>query len=352
MIKVLIIDDSAMVRKVLTEELSKDKDIEIVGSAPDPFSGRDKILKLKPEVIILDIEMPRMDGITFLEKLMKSYPIPVIIYSSVASEKSENAMKAFELGAVDVIQKPGGSYSVDLMKEQLTEKIKAAANYDFRKRNKIKSYDIITKNPEYSKSVIKTTDKIIAIGASTGGTEALRFILKRLPSDMPPIIITQHMPQYFTKSFSESLNRESKLEVKEAENMELLRPGKALIAPGNFHLVLNRDGARYFVNVKDGPAVFHQRPSVEVMFYSVAKHAGKNALGVILTGMGKDGAEGLLKMKEAGAHTLAQDEKSCVVFGMPREAINLGGVDKIISLEKIPEYLIKYFSDEKNKNSF
>ncbi|MDN5343364.1 chemotaxis response regulator protein-glutamate methylesterase [Oceanotoga sp. DSM 15011] len=348
MIKVLIIDDSAMVRKVLSQNLSKERDIEVVGTAPEPYSGRDKILKLKPDVLILDIEMPKMDGLTFLEKLMSSYPMPVIIYSSVAEKRSENAMRALELGAVDVISKPGGSYSTDIMLNQLIDKIKAAHKYKFSISKKIND-----KSKQNSKvireSMIRTTDKIIAIGASTGGTQALRFLIGQLPSNMPPIIITQHMPQTFTKSFANSLNERSKLEVVEAQDGELLRTGKVLIAPGNYHMILKRDGARYYVQIKDGPPVYHQRPSVEVMFYSVAKYAGKNAIGIILTGMGKDGAEGLLEMRNSGAYTIAQSEKSCVVFGMPREAIRIEAADKILDLEEMPDYLVRVLKKDRLK---
>lgn len=348
MIKVLIIDDSAMVRKVLSQNLSKERDIEVVGTAPEPYSGRDKILKLKPDVLILDIEMPKMDGLTFLEKLMSSYPMPVIIYSSVAEKRSENAMRALELGAVDVISKPGGSYSTDIMLNQLIDKIKAAYKYKFSISKKIND-----KSKQNSKvireSMIRTTDKIIAIGASTGGTQALRFLIGQLPSNMPPIIITQHMPQTFTKSFANSLNERSKLEVVEAQDGELLRTGKVLIAPGNYHMILKRDGARYYVQIKDGPPVYHQRPSVEVMFYSVAKYAGKNAIGIILTGMGKDGAEGLLEMRNSGAYTIAQSEKSCVVFGMPREAIRIEAADKILDLEEMPDYLVRVLKKDRLK---
>lgn len=338
-IKVLIIDDSAMVRKIFTRELAKDPEIEVVGSAPDPFVGRDKIVQLKPDVIILDIEMPRMDGLTFLEKLMQYKPMPVIIVSSLAQKGCEVALKGLELGAVEVMAKPGTSYSVGDMSEQLIEKIKAAS--------RVKYSDITVKKDLYTAPVrqithamIKTTNKIIAIGASTGGTEALKKVLTELPGNMPPILIVQHMPQHFTKSFADRLNSLCALDVKEAEDGELAVPGKALIAPGNYHMILKRSGANYYVEVKGGPLIYHQRPSVEVMFNSVAKFAGRNAIGVILTGMGKDGAKGLLDMKNAGAYTIAQDEASCIVFGMPKEAIELGAVMKVESLKKIPASLV------------
>jgi two-component system chemotaxis response regulator CheB len=338
-IKILIIDDSSMVRKILSQELSKDPEIEVVGTAPDPFIGRDKIVSLHPDVILLDIEMPRMDGLTFLEKLMKYHPMPVIIVSSLARKGCEVALRALELGAMEVLAKPGESYSIGDMSEQLIHKIKAVAD--------ISPSRILTKNNIQSKPIsinnhalIKTTNKIIAIGASTGGTEAIKEVLTMLPVDMPPILIVQHMPQYFTKSFAERLNTLCALEVREAEDKELASPGKVLIAPGNKHMELRRSGASYYVEITNGPLVYHQRPSVEILFDSVAKYAGSNAIGVILTGMGRDGASGLLKMKNAGAYTIAQDEKSSIVFGMPKEAIALGAAMKIDSLRHIPQTLV------------
>lgn len=340
-IKVLIIDDSSMVRKIFTRELAKDPEIEVVGTAPDPFIGRDKILNLKPDVLILDIEMPRMDGLTFLEKIMKHYPMPVIIVSSLAKKGCDVAFRALELGAVEVMAKPGESYSVGDMSEQLIDKIKAVSKINITKIASKQTSSVQPRQKIQSNSLIRTTNKIIAIGASTGGTEALKEVLTALPATMPPILIVQHMPQHFTKSFAERLNELCSLEVKEAENGEPASFGKVLIAPGNKHMILKRSGANYYVDIKDGPLVYHQRPSVEVMFNSVAKYAGKNAIGVILTGMGKDGAKGLLDMKEAGAYTIAQDEVSCVVFGMPKEAILLGAVIKKESLFKIPFSLVE-----------
>jgi len=337
-IKVLIVDDSALVRKILTEELSMDPELEIVGTAPDPYIAREKIVQLGPDVLILDIEMPRMDGLTFLEILMKNYPLPIIILSSLGQNGGEVALKALELGAAEVMAKPGASYTVKDMSEQLIEKIKGVSGMKMSKAKQEKegnSAPLIR-----STSLIKTTNKIIAIGASTGGTEAIKDILTQLPAQMPPILITQHMPQYFTKSFAERLNSLCSLEVKEAEDRELATPGKVLIAPGNKHMVLKRSGATYYVEIKDGEMVFHQRPSVEVLFQSVARYAGRNSVGVILTGMGRDGAKGLLNMREAGAFTIAQDEKSCVVFGMPKEAIAIGAAMKIVSLNSIPRELM------------
>ncbi|NCC96698.1 MAG: chemotaxis response regulator protein-glutamate methylesterase [Synergistales bacterium] len=336
-IKVLIIDDSALVRKIFTEELSRDPEIEVVGTAPDPFIGRDKIVQLQPDVVVLDVEMPRMDGLTFLEKLMKHRPMPVIVVSSLAKESSDVALRAIELGATDVMCKPGSSYSVKDMGEQLAEKIKAASQAKRRPRT------IAPRGPIRT-TAIRTTDKVIAIGASTGGTEAIKQVLTKLPGIMPPIVVVQHMPQHFTKSFADRLNELCALEVKEAEHGEMLRPGKVLLAPGNYHTIVKRSGATYFVEVKEGPLVFHQRPSVEVMFSSVARFVGRNAIGVILTGMGKDGAEGLLEMRQAGAWTIAQDESTSVVFGMPKEAIALGGVSEVLPLDRIAEALVSRLS--------
>lgn len=340
-IKVLIIDDSAMIRKVFETELSKDPEIEVVGTAPDPIVGRDKIVYLRPDVITLDIEMPRMDGLTFLAKLMKHYPLPVVIVSSLAKRGGDVAMKAMELGAVEVISKPGTAYSVGDMSEQLIEKVKAAA--------KVKVFKTIDDSRISSKEenralisslTVKTTNKIVAIGASTGGTEALREVITRLPSNAPPIVIVQHMPQNFTKSFADRLNDLSQVQVKEATDGEYLAIGKVLIAPGNKHMEIRRSGIQYYVTLFDGPMMFHQRPAVEILFDSVAKYAGQNAIGVILTGMGKDGAQGLLNMRQAGAHTIAQDEKSCIVFGMPKEAIDLGAAEVIKPLPQIAQTIL------------
>jgi two-component system chemotaxis response regulator CheB len=335
-IRVLVVDDSAFVRKMMTVELGKDKQIEVVGTAQDPYFARDKILELKPDVILLDIEMPKMDGLTFLRKLMASYPCRVIIVSSLSKKNSEVAMKAFEFGALEEVAKPSVAYSISNMSGELIEKIKQVAQVPEYKLKKIKTVKKEKKEELSSdKAMIKTTNKIIAIGASTGGTEAIKTVLEDLPNTLPPIMIVQHMPPYFTKSFADRLDSICSMKVKEAEDMELLSPGKALIAPGNIHMELKRSGALYYAKLVDKPRVFHQRPSVEILFDSVAKYAGKNALGVILTGMGRDGAQGLLNMKNAGAYTIAQDEKSSIVFGMPKEAINLGAADKVAPLDQI-----------------
>ncbi len=337
-IKVLIVDDSAIVRKIFSEDLSREADLEVVGAAPDPFVARDKIVRLKPDVVLLDIEMPRMDGLTFLKKLMHYYPLPVIIVSSLTSKGSKMALEALEYGAVEVLSKPGGPYSVGDMTIQLKEKIRAAARVRIeRVGNK---WSDLTMEPPI-KILRETTQKLIAIGASTGGTEALKEVLVRLPPNIPGILIVQHMPAQFTKAFAERLNGLCQIEVKEAKEGDSVLNGQALIAPGNFHMILKRSGARYYVNVKDGPLVHHQRPAVDVLFNSVAQYAGENAIGVILTGMGSDGARGMLKMKEAGARTIAQDEESCIVFGMPKEAIKLNAVDRVVSLEKISNEIIQ-----------
>lgn len=337
-IGVLVVDDSAIVRKIFSEELSKFRDIEVIGTAPDPYVARDKILLLKPQVITLDIEMPRMDGLTFLRKLMMYHPLPVIIVSSLTPRGGKLAMEAIESGAVDVVAKPGGAYSVGDMSGQLAEKIRAAALVRVAKRG---SGQPQFQKPEPIKALAQTTNKIIAIGASTGGTEALKAVLTKMPPNSPGIVVVQHMPANFTTAFADRLNSLCSIAVSEARNDDTVVPGKALIAPGNFHLVMRRSGARYYIEVKDGPMVHHQRPAVDVLFKSVARYAGANAVGVILTGMGADGAEGMLEMKKAGAMNIAQDEKSCVVFGMPKEAIKLGGVDKVVPLDQVSNEILK-----------
>jgi len=293
--------------------------------------------------------MPRMDGVTFLQKLMKHYPIRVIIVSSLAESGSEVAMKAMEYGALEVMCKPGSSYSVGDMSEQLRDKIKAvAAVPDYRLKmiaEKATASSAQAANAQPNRTaMLKTTNKIIAMGASTGGTEALREVLTAMPPNIPPIVIVQHMPPYFTKTFAERLDSVCSIKVKEASDMEILAPGKALIAPGNMHMEIMRSGAVYYAKLMDGPMVFHQRPSVENLFLSVAKYAGKNSVGIIMTGMGKDGAAGLLEMRKGGAHTIAQDEKSCVVFGMPKEAIDMGAVGRIVPLKDIPGAIIRVVS--------
>ncbi len=342
-IRVLVVDDSAVVRKVFSEELGREADIEVVGTAPDPYVARDKIVNLKPDVVTLDIEMPRMDGITFLRKLMKYFPLPVIIVSSLTEAGGALAMEAMEIGAVEVICKPNAAYSVGDMSVQLAEKIRAAARVNVqaqRQRIAPGSRPLPTTSSS-ALSLAKTTNKIIAIGSSTGGTEALKEVLPLLPPNSPGVMVVQHMPAHFTTKFAERLNDLCQIRVKEAEDGDSVLPGTCLLAPGNFHMVMRRSGARYYVNVKTGPLVCHQRPAADVLFNSVAAYGGNNAIGVILTGMGKDGASGMLKMKQAGAKTIAQDEKSCVVFGMPKEAIEMGGVDEIVPLSEITRTIIR-----------
>ncbi len=331
-IKVLIVDDSAVVRSVLSKALSGVADIEVVGTATDPFVARDKIVQLDPDVITLDVEMPRMDGITFLKKLMQHRPMPVIILSSLTSKGGALALEAIESGAVEVLSKPGGSFSVGEMADQLAEKIRAAA----RARPQAKKLTAsVTPAARVASTSLDLTNKIVAVGASTGGTEAIKDVLTRLPATVPGIVVVQHMPPRFTTAFSERLNGLCAFEVKEAADGDSVYPGRCLIAPGNFHMLLRRSGARYYVNVKTGPMVHHQRPAVDVLFRSVAKSAGANALGVILTGMGADGAEGLNLMREAGSYTIGQDEASCVVYGMPKAAFEAGGVAKQMALDAI-----------------
>jgi len=345
-IKVLIVDDSAIVRKIFSQELSKHADICVIGVAPDPYVARDRIVNSKPDVITLDIEMPRMDGLSFLRKLMKYYPIPTIIVSSLTPANSEMALEAMEYGAVEVLAKPGGSYSVGDMSAQLVEKIRAAACVRMGMPKPAGTVPAQNNGPKPSLALKNSTHKVIAMGASTGGTEALKSVLMEMPANIPGIVIVQHMPPRFTTTFANRLNDLCRIEVHEAKDGDAVLPGTALIAPGNFHMVLKRVGGTYYVEVKTGPLVFHQRPSVDVLFHSVARFAGANALGVIMTGMGKDGAAGMLEMKKAGAYTIAQDESSCV-FGMPKEAIRLGGVDKVASLSYIPPTLMNFLNTGK-----
>lgn len=345
MIRVLIVDDSALIRRVLSEELSKFEDIEVVGTAIDPYVARDKILSLRPDVITLDIEMPRMDGLSFLSKLMHHYPMPVVIVSSLSKENSEIALHALELGAVEVIPKPGSQFSLPDVPHRLIQAIRAAAVADVTKRGRAPAGEASGPQPAMPiLSSIQTSHKILAIGASTGGTQAIETVLRSMPATMPGATIVQHMPEYFTKAFAERLNKVCNIEVREARDNDMVLTGVALIAPGNHHMVLERSGAQYQVRIKDGPPVHHQRPSVDVLFQSVARNAGRNALGVILTGMGADGAKGLLAMKESGAHTIAQDEQSCVVFGMPKEAIKLGAASAVVPLPEIAPAVLSKFA--------
>jgi two-component system chemotaxis response regulator CheB len=337
-IRVLIVDDSAIVRKIFTEELSKYPDIEVIGTAPDPYVARDKIVSLKPDVITLDIEMPRMDGITFLKKLMRYYPLPTIVVSSLTTKGGKLTLEAIDSGAVDVIAKPGAAYTVGDMSAQLAEKIRAAARAKIQKSTGGETNAI--KQPPV-KALAQTSNKVIAVGASTGGTEALKVLLTQMPPNSPGMVIVQHMPANFTTAFAERLNGICQISVREAKDGDRLSNGLALIAPGNYHMLLRRSGAVYYVEVKTGPMVHHQRPAVDVLFKSTAQYAGANAIGVILTGMGADGAAGLLEMKNMGAGTVAQDENTCVVFGMPKEAIKAGAVDKILPIDQIAAQIIR-----------
>jgi len=336
-IRVLIVDDSAFVRDVLSKEVSRDSDIEVVGTAPDPYIARDKIVQLKPDVITLDIEMPKMDGITFLKKLMQHFPLPVIIISSLTSESSETAYEALEAGAVEVMNKPSSAYSVGDISIQLIDKIKAASRVRVDKKKAAKESSSIKPAVLAMK---KTTDRVVVIGSSTGGTIALQKLLTAMPRMCPPIVVVQHMPEGFTKSFADRLNELCECEVKESVDGDSLIPGRVIIARGNYHTLLRRSGARYYVQVKSGPLVSRHRPSVDVLFKSAAKFAGENVVGAILTGMGRDGAAGMKQMSDAGAKNIAQDEKSCVVYGMPKEAVDAGGVDFVLPLDQIAKKII------------
>jgi len=337
-VRVLIVDASAVVRQTLREVLESDPEIEVIATAGDPFVAADRIAEQVPDVITLDIEMPRMDGLTFLKKLMSQHPIPVVICSSLADEGAQSTLRALEFGAVEIITKPkmGSKQFIEDSQTEICNVVKAAASARLRPLRPSQTVeskhnaDCILSAATHA--MAETTEKVVAIGASTGGTEALKAVLEALPADTPGILIVQHMPELFTRAFAQRLDGLCAITVKEAETNDTVIRGRALIAPGNHHMLLKRSGARYFVEIKDGPLVCRHRPSVDVLFRSAARYAGRNALGVILTGMGDDGARGMLEMKEAGAMTIAQDEATCVVFGMPKEAIKLGGVDKILPL--------------------
>jgi len=337
-IKVLIVDDSAVMRQMLTEILSRDPSLEVVGAASDPVFAREKVLRLEPDVMTLDVEMPRMDGLTFLEKLMRAHPMPVVMVSSLTDRGCETTLRALELGAVDFVSKPKVDVTEGtlLLAGEIIEKVKAAAAAKVLGLRKRFSSGPPAQPLLMSQSLIKSTHQVIAIGASTGGTEALREVLEPLPADSPGIVIVQHMPEKFTRSFANRLDSLSRVRVKEAEDGDRILPGHVLIAPGNYHMEVLRNGAEYRVRVFTSEPVNRHRPSVDVLFRSCARYLGANAVGVILTGMGADGARGLLEMRQAGARTIAQDEASCVVFGMPREAIAMGGAEEIRSLSDIP----------------
>lgn len=331
-IKVLVVDDSAVMRQLMTAILSRDRGIEVVGTAADPYFARDKIKKLSPDVLTLDVEMPRMDGLMFLEKLMRGHPMPVVMVSALTEAGCETTLRALELGAVDFVTKPRLDVAERMAEvaQEIIEKVNAAAHARLLVRP-------FTPPPRIqSAALLRTSDLVIAIGASTGGTEALKFLLASMPADAPGFVIVQHMPELFTRGFAERLDSLCAIRVKEAADGDRVLPGHALIAPGNHHMTLQRSGANYYVHVNGGPPVNHHRPSVDVLFNSCAESAGRNAIGIILTGMGADGARGLLEMKRAGARTIAQDESSSVVFGMPKEAIALDAVDHVLPLAEIP----------------
>lgn len=333
-------DDSALVRQALSRILSKDTGIEVMATAADPFIAAQKIKDEIPDVITLDLEMPRMDGLTFLRKIMSQHPIPVVVISSLTDRGAESTMKALEYGAVEVLKK--NAISVDNFADQdlhIVQVIKAASKAQVRRKSIPEQ--IINSQQQIKRTLpAQTSSKIIAVGASTGGTEAIRVFLEQMPIDCPGIVIVQHMPEVFTRSFAERLNQICKIEVREAASGDAVLRGRALIAPGNKHMELRRSGARYFVELHQQEPVNRHRPSVDVLFYSVAQHAGKNAAGVIMTGMGADGAKGMLAMHEAGSPTLAQDEKTCVVYGMPKEAVKLNAVEKILPLEQLASYAL------------
>lgn len=347
-IKVLVVDDSAVVRQVMSDILNSDPEIEVMATAADPFQAAERMAAEIPDVITLDVEMPRMDGLTFLQRLMTQHPLPVVMCSSLAENGSETALRALELGAVDIITKPkvGVKQFLDESRIIICDTVKAAAMsrrrplHTQRVVQPKQNADAMLEKPR-SNAMIQTTEKVIAVGASTGGTEALRVFLEALPHDTPGMVIVQHMPEKFTRSFADRLNETCKVTVREAKDGDSVIPGQVLIAPGNFHTLLKRSGARYYVEVKEGPLVSRHRPSVDVLFRSAARYAGKNCVGVILTGMGDDGAQGMLEMKKAGAQTIAQDEATCVVYGMPAQAVKLGGVDKELPLEQIAREVLK-----------
>jgi two-component system chemotaxis response regulator CheB len=337
-IRVLIVDDSAIVRKILSEALSAEDDIEVVGTAPDPYVARDKILALSPDVITLDIEMPRMDGLSFLKKLMQYRPTPTVMISSLAQSSCSVVLEAMECGAVEVLAKPGSAYSVGELRLVLANKVRAAA------QAKVKATAAPPKDspqlPIHSAGKVNHRG-IIVIGASTGGTEAVREILQEMPANSPPILVVQHIPQGFSRAFAERLDRLCTIRVKEAADGDEVSSGQALIAPGDFHMMFQKGSEPRRVSIKSGPRICYQRPAVDVLFQSVAVGVGKDAVAVLLTGMGSDGAQGMLKMKQAGARTIAQDESTCVVYGMPREAVRLGAVDQILRLQEIAPALCR-----------
>ena len=348
-IRVLVVDDSASVRQMLKQVLESDPDIEVTATASDPFVAVERIKQQVPDVITLDVEMPRMDGLTFLQKIMMQHPIPVVICSTLTVRGSETAIAALERGAVEIITKPKAGTREFFQESciRICDAVKSAARARVRQPGKLPvipeprlTADAVMAKPE-SRAMIQTTEKIVAVGASTGGTEALRELLEALPANAPGMVIVQHMPEKFTASFAARLNSLCRVTVKEAADSDSVLRGQVLIAPGNKHTLLKRSGARYYVEVKDGPLVSRHRPSVDVLFRSAARYAGRNAIGVIMTGMGDDGARGMLEMKQAGSINVAQDESTCIVYGMPAEAVRLGGVDRVLPLGGIAAEILR-----------
>ncbi len=337
-VRVLIVDDSALVRRILSDALSKHDDIEVVGTATDPYVARERIVQLQPDVITLDIEMPRMDGLSFLSKLMRHFPLPVVVVSSLTPQNSETALRALALGAVEVIAKPGSSLAAGDIADELVRAVRTASHA--RVLQRVETIDAPPVSGRSAIASLNATNKIIALGASTGGTQALEHVLRRFPVDAPGTVIVQHMPEHFTRSFANRLNQVCAMRVQEATDGEFVVAGLALVAPGGKHLVLQASGARWVVRVKDGPRVHHQRPAVDVLFQSVARSAGRNAVGALLTGMGADGAKGMLAMREAGAYTVAQNEETCVVYGMPREAVKIDAAVDVLPLDRIADALL------------
>ncbi|UUY10319.1 chemotaxis response regulator protein-glutamate methylesterase [Pseudomonas sp. J452] len=351
-IKVMIVDDSAVMREVMQQLLAPHKDIEVVGAAMDPLLAMQKMQTVWPDVILLDVEMPRMDGITFLRQIMATRPTPVVICSTLTEKGADITLQALSAGAVEVITKPTmglRDFLKDSAQEMLTAirtaaraRVKPSLPTTLKKEEKL-SADVLVNLPTSSGLLNqRTTEKIVLLGTSTGGTQALEAVLCELPANSPAIAIVQHMPEKFTRSFAERLDSLCAIEVREAQDGDRMLPGRALIAPGGRHMLIKRSGGQYFVEVKDGPLVSRHRPSVDVLFRSAAVQAGRNALAVIMTGMGDDGARGLKELHEAGARTFAQDEESCVVFGMPKEAIKLGGVEEIVALDEIPRVVMSW----------
>lgn len=349
-INVMLVDDSAVVRQVLQDVLSRDPGIHVMGAAADPLFALTRMEKQWPDVIVLDVEMPRMDGITFLKKIMAEHPTPVVICSTLTEKGAETTMNALAAGAVSIVTKPkvGLKSFLQDAASDITQAVKAAARANVANLRP-RAVPVVSPKlgadaviPQATSAMSKTTEHIIAIGTSTGGTQALEVVLSALPSTAPGIVIVQHMPEKFTASFAQRLDSLCEIRVREAEHNDRVLPGQALIAPGGRHMLIKRSGAQYHVEVVDGPLVNRHKPSVDVLFRSVAKFAGKNAVGIIMTGMGDDGARGLKEIRDTGAPTVAQDEKSCVVFGMPKEAIALGAADKVMSLSAIPTEIMRY----------